>query len=236
MSESVCSRCDHHSLCAGKVPIFQGLSRDELARIVRATGHREYAKEEILLHEGDRSETLFIVNEGQVKLTKLSRDGREQIIRILKSGDFFGELNIFGEGQAANFTARAMDGVKICSLSRSEMEGILAENPSIAVKLLSSLSRRVAETENLAHTLSSHDADTRTAFVLLELIQDHGRAMADGVLVRLPLSREELAAYAGLTRETLSRRLSDFEKRGLVRSLAPREILIPDPEKLRALV
>lgn len=233
MSNKACPHCRHSSLCAVKVPIFQGLDHAELAKIVGLTGHNEFTKGEIIVHEGERSDTLFIINEGIVKLSKINRDGREQILRLLTEGHFFGELNIFGAGKELNFSASAVSPVKICSLRKERMDAILSDNPGIATKLLAEISRRLADTENLAHTLAAHDAESSVAFVLLELAASQGEETAEGVLVRPSLNREELAAYAGLTRESFSRKLSKLEAEGLIRLTKGREILILEYGKMK---
>lgn len=226
-----CERCTH-DICAGKVPIFQGLNRDELRKIVTLTGQREFAKGETLVNEGTSSDTLYIINEGRVKLSKVNAQGKEQILRLLGDGDFFGELNVFGEGREVNYGAVAVIATKLCSLSGDRMKQVMAANPGIALKLVGALSRRVADTENLAQHLSSGDADSRTAFVLLELADDHGVPTDEGIRIDLPLNREELSAYAGLTRETLSRRLGAFEKAGLIRVPGPKRVLVLDRPSL----
>lgn len=231
MEEVICQRCSQ-GLCAEKVPIFAGLTKDELKKIILLTVNHQYRKGEALITEGADTDTLYIVNEGMVKLCKVNSEGKEQILRVLKDGDFFGELNIFGDIKTANFSAYAIRDTNICSVSRAKMTHIMKENPGISLKILGTLSRRLASTENLAQKLSSGNADSRTAFVLLELAEKYGVTGSEGVMIHLPLNREELASYAGLTRETLSRKLSGLEKEGIVKSLGNKSILLLDPEFL----
>ncbi|MDF1566532.1 MAG: Crp/Fnr family transcriptional regulator [Spirochaetaceae bacterium] len=227
INKSPCQYCSHN-LCAAKVPIFHGLDDDELRKIIALTGHRTYGKGETLVNEGMTSETLYLINEGRIKLFKTNAQGKVQILHILGDGDFFGELNVFSEGRDTNYGAVAVTRVKVCSLSREQMTQVMREHPGIAVKLVGALSQRVAETENLAQNLSSGDAESRTAFVILELAEDHGKETKEGLQIDLPLSREELAAYAGLTRETLTRRLMVFEQQGLLRFPGTKQILLLD--------
>ncbi|MCP5515070.1 MAG: Crp/Fnr family transcriptional regulator [Spirochaetales bacterium] len=231
MGKTICLRC-LHGLCAAKVPIFSELKDTELRKIVQLTGQREYKKGETLVREGTVSDTLFILNKGMVKLSKFNSEGKEQILRVLRDGDFFGELSIFSDIQTSNFTAYAIRDTKICTLSRGKMNIIIKENPGITLKILESLSRRIASTENLAQHLSAGNADSRTAFVLLELSEKYGVAGSGGTTLKLPLNREELASYAGLTRETLSRKLSGFEKKGVIKTLGNKSILLIDPDFL----
>jgi CRP-like cAMP-binding protein len=109
-----------------------------------------------------------------VKLCKINSEGKEQILRVLKDGEFFGELNIFWDIKTANFTAYAIRDTKICSISKVKMNQIMKENPGISLKFLGCLSHRLASTENLVQNLSAGNADSRTAFVLLELAETYG--------------------------------------------------------------
>ena len=231
MDNSICQQCSH-GLCASKVPIFSGLTDEELKNIIHLTRHHDYKKGEILVSEGEESGTLYILNEGMVKLCKVNKDGKQQILRLLRDGEFFGELNIFGGIHTANFTARAIRDTKICSVSKEKMNRIMNKYPGISLKILGSLSLRLASTENLAQNLSAGNAASQTAFVLLELAETYGVSGPEGITIKLPLSREELAAYAGLTRETLSRKLSALEKDGIIRSLENKSILLIDPDLL----
>jgi len=235
MEKVVCQKC-LNGLCASNVPIFKGLKDDELEKIVHLTQHRKYKKGETLLYEGDVTDTLFIVHEGMVKLSKFNSEGKEQILRILKHGDFFGELSIFGGIQKSNFNAYAIENVVVCVLSKSNMKSILENNSDISLKIISSLSRQLANSENLAQNLSSGTAESRTAFVLLELSDKYGVVGPDGINLKLPISREELASYAGLTRETLSRKLSSFENNGIIKSLGNRSILLIDLDYLKSVI
>ena len=87
MNQCNCTSC-MNTLCAKKVPIFSSLCLKRSKKIVHMTGHKSYKKGELLCSEGEKSNTLFIINEGGVKISKLTKDGKEQIIHILTSGDF----------------------------------------------------------------------------------------------------------------------------------------------------
>lgn len=231
MKECSCGRC-HHNLCARKVPIFSALSEDELRKIVDMTGHKEYKKGEALCHEGEGSETLFIINEGQVKLSKITKDGKEQIVHILSSGDFFGELNLFSENEMYNFDAYAISNVKICTLTKEDMNKIIMSNPEISLKILKEVTRRLAETENLAQNLATNDAEVRIAYMLIEFSEKYGVKGNEGIRINLPVSREEMANYCGVTRETISRKLKKFEELNLIELIGNKVVVIKDEENL----
>ena len=121
MQHCGCSTCNN-TLCAKKVPIFSFLSDEEIKKIVDMTGHNFYKKGELLCSEGEKSDTLFIINEGGVKLSKLTKDGKEQIVHIFTSGDFFGELSLFSNNETYNFDVYAISDLKVCTLTKQNMD------------------------------------------------------------------------------------------------------------------
>lgn len=224
MNQCNCANCNH-TLCAKKVPIFSFLSDDELKKIVDMTGHKSYKKGDVLCHEGEKSDTLFIINEGGVKISKLTKDGKEQIVHIFTSGDFFGELSLFSNNETYNFDVYAISDLKICTLTKQNMNEILMSNPEISLKLLQVITKRLTQTENLAQNLATKDAEIRIAYMLLEFAEKYGVPTKDGLQVKLPINREEMANYVGVTRETISRKLSIFEELDII-SLKGNKILI----------
>jgi len=224
MKEYSCGNCSHN-LCAKKVPIFSFLSEKELIEIVNMTGHKLYKKGDMLCIQGEKSDTLFIINEGKVKISKLTKDGKEQIVHIFSNGDFFGELSLFSSEETYNFNAYAISDVKICTLTKQDINKIIMNNPEISLKLLQVITKRLAQTENLAQNLATNDAEIRIASMLLEFAEKYGTSSSQGLQIKLPINREEMASYAGVTRETVSRKLSIFEELGII-SLKGNKVLI----------
>ncbi|ENK1243754.1 Crp/Fnr family transcriptional regulator [Clostridium sporogenes] len=232
MKEYTCRNC-HHNICARKVPIFSSLSEKELIKIVNMTGHEAFKKGEAICNEGDKSETLVIINEGKVKLCKLTKEGKEQIIHILSSGDFFGELNLFNDNESYNFSAYAISDVKICTFTKQKMDDILLKNPDISLKILKEVTKRLAETETLAQNLATNDADIRIANMILDFGEKYGVNKEQYIEIKLPINREEMANYVGVTRETISRKLSKFEDLEIIKIVGNKVIIIKDKDALK---
>ncbi|MGO5091205.1 Crp/Fnr family transcriptional regulator [Clostridium sp. LCP25S3_F10] len=232
MKEYTCRNC-HHNICARKVPIFSSLSEKELIKIVNMTGHETFKKGETICNEGDKSETLVIINEGKVKLCKLTNEGKEQIIHILSSGDFFGELNLFNDNESYNFSAYGISDVKICTLTKQKMDEILLKNPDISLKILKEVTKRLAETETLAQNLATNDADIRIANMILDFGEKYGVNREEYIEIKLPINREEMANYVGVTRETISRKLSKFEDLEIIKLVGNKVIIIKDKDALK---
>ncbi|MDQ0192742.1 Crp/Fnr family transcriptional regulator [Paenibacillus wynnii] len=222
--------------CTRKVPIFTSLSDEDLAKVSAMIKHKKYTKGQALILEEQPSDTLYIIKQGQVKLLKVTPQGKEQILHILSTGDFFGELNIFNSDEVSNFSAYALKNTDICLLTKADMEQLIEENPDISLKLLKTITKRLAHTENLAQSLATKDPEIRIAYMILELGYKYGKPGNEQIHVRLPLSREEMANYVGVTRETISRKFSKFEQLGIIEINGTRELTICDMTKLTAYV
>lgn len=234
MTEHSCTRCTHydHGPCAKKVPIFGSLSDREILKITKMITHKNYKKGEALIHEGEKSDKLFIINKGQVKRSKYTVNGKEQILDIISCGDFFGELNLFNAEQPTNFTAYAIEETEICQITKKDIDAVMAVHPDIAIKLLKEVTLRLAHAENLAQNLATKDPEVRIAQMIIEFCQKFGTKKSEGILIHLPITREEIASYVGVTRETISRKLSKFEDLGLISLVGNKQLLVKDESAL----
>lgn len=229
MIEHSCNHDSHNKKfvpCPKKVPIFGELSIEQIEKVAKMTKHIQFKKGQMLLHEGEKSDKLFIVNKGQVKVSKFTLNGKEQILYILTSGEFFGELHLFNNNEVNNFSVYAIEDTEVCLLTKSDIDHIMEENPEISLKILKSVTKRLAHTENLAQNLATKDPEIRIAHMVLEFCQKFGTKKGDQILIELPITREEIASYVGVTRETVSRKLSKFENLGIISLSANKQILV----------
>lgn len=231
MECNACAGC-RKELCATKVPIFQNLDCDEVLTLVKQIQHKRYKKGDVIFSEGESADTLYFVNDGKIKLYKYNKDGKEQIFHILSDGDFFGELDLIKTSEY-KFNSKAIDDVKICTLRKSEVKSIILRNPEIALKLLESVGERLSAIENLAQNLSTNDVDARIAYLIINLMDKYSEDANGNKTIKLPLSREDMANYIGVTRETISRKLKKFEDESLIKLIGTKKIVVIDEEGLR---
>ena len=156
-----------------------------------------------------------------------------QILYILACGDFFGELNLFNDDEVNNFSVFAIEDTEICQLKKADIDLILLKNPEISLKLLKAVTKRLAHTEDLAQNLATKDPEVRIAHMILEFCQKFGTKLNNGILIHLPISREEIASYVGVTRETISRKLSKFEGLGIISLTGNKQILVKNQLALK---
>lgn len=226
-----CEKCASR-LYAHEVPIFELLSEEELESVINIRQHMNLKKGETLFLEGEEVSKLFIISDGMIKITKNTAAGKEQIINILTVGDFLGENNILGDPHPSNVSATAVKNTNLCTISREDLKEILFKNPSISLKFLSELNKRLVEVQNLTSNLSNNNPELKIACMLLEFADKYGQEVNGKVEIKLPLNREEMANYCGIARETLSRKLSLLEKEGMIEIVGTKKILINDLELL----
>lgn len=214
-----------------KIPIFMDLSPQEAESIGQLTIVRKYRKNMIIFMEGEPGEALYFLLSGKVKISKLTADGREQILHILQAGDIFAEVVLIDRGPYPA-TAEVIEEAQVGMLRNDDVENLIRTNPDIALKILKVMSKRLRQAQVQVRDLALKDTYGRLASMLLILAKDHGGPCENGVKIDLSLSRQELANLIGTSRETVTRILSDF-KRSKVIDIDKQEIVIIDEKKLR---
>lgn len=226
-----CEKCTG-KYCAKKVSIFSALQDEQIREITDIVIHRNYKKGQTIFFEGDISDKLYIVNKGKIKIFRYTKEGKEQILYILSDGDFIGDLSLLKKGKL-EFNAEALENTAVCTLTKEDFDKILADNPNIALKILEVVHDRVVNLESLVQRLSTKDVESRVSDVLLSLVKNFGNETNEGTLLELPLSREEIGNYSGLTRETVSRTLTSMQEEGIIELIGNKKIIIKDIEYLK---
>jgi CRP/FNR family transcriptional regulator, anaerobic regulatory protein len=225
-----CGHC-HNDLCMRKVPIFSSLNSEEVQKISELISHQEYKKGEMMLFDGEKSESIIIMHEGSAKAFKYTSDGREQILYVFSEGDFFGEQNLLSD-RTATYSVEALQNVRTCKLSKTQFQQLLYRYPDIAVKIIIELGERMERLENAMQGMGVRNVDTRISSILLEFAAKYGNPVSEGIMIHLPLSREGIANYLGVARETVSRKLGQLESEGIIRSINNKSLLILDRDTL----
>ncbi|MTI48845.1 Crp/Fnr family transcriptional regulator [Sporosalibacterium faouarense] len=229
-----CPVCEN-KYCANKVSIFSVLEDKELKEVTDLIIHKKYKKGQIICFEGDVSDRLYIISRGKIKVFKYTKEGKEQILYILSEGDFIGDLSLL-KRSSFKFNAEALEDVAVCTLGKNDFDNVLKENPEIALKILEVVHDRIMRLEDLIQSLSTNDIEARIASLLLSFIKDFGIVEEDNIVLNIPLSREDMANYIGVTRETISRKLSSMQDEGTIELSGNKKIIIKNKENLKLLV
>ena len=213
-----------------KAPLFAGLEDDAATALSSAMGKLYLNKGDVLFHEGDSEDRLYIVVSGKIKLGRTGSAGRENLLAVLGPGQMFGELSVFDPGPRST-TATAVTACELRTLEHDELIPWLTDRPEVAQGLLSQLAARLRRANDVVADLVFSDVPGRVAKQLLELAQRFGDKRDDGMHVHHDLTQEELAQLVGASRETVNKALADFAARGWIR-LEPRSVTILDVERV----
>ena len=214
--------CEHdkETNCITLVPIFHNLTTEEMWEVAGITRQLVVQKGEVIYAMDDKVDSLFVVHSGRVKIYRLSDSGKEQVIRVLRVGDFLGELALFNHSPMSDY-AEALEESSMCVIDGTAFKALMNKYPSIAFKILEELSQRLERTEQLLEDISLHSVERRLAQALLDLSMG-------GVEIELEMSKRDWASQIGMTGETLSRKLTSFQDLGFIEQIGQRRILIKD--------
>ena len=211
------------------VSIFWDLNEDELGHIADKMVAKHFENGNYIFLEDSDGEQCFFVLEGSVKVTRLSKDGREVILAMLNEGDFFGEMSLLdGESRSANVIA--LEKTKVLTLDRNDFIAVVNDYPQIAVQLLKELARRLRKSDRQIASLSLSDAEKRIALCIIRFADEQGVILNGKVSIPKTPIQQDIANMAGTSRETVSRALGLLEKEDLIERNG-RELIILDYKK-----
>ncbi|RLC31780.1 MAG: Crp/Fnr family transcriptional regulator [Deltaproteobacteria bacterium] len=193
------------------IPLFSGLPDPQLEEIGQIALHRYYKKGEFIFYEGDNGNGFYVVFEGQVKIFKISSEGKEQILHILGPAEPFGEVPVFS-GQSFPATAEAIAETHLLFFSKSAFVERITENPSLALNMLAVLSMRLRQFTVQIENLSLKEVPARLAGYLIYLAEEQNSKDT----VTLSISKGQLASLLGTIPETLSRIFSKMKRQNLI--------------------
>jgi CRP-like cAMP-binding protein len=198
----------------GNVSIFADLDPASVGALERLAEVRDYASGAVVVSQEDRGDALFVLVRGKAKVVLYGDSGREIILSIFKSpGDFFGEMSLLDD-QPRSATVIADEPSRLLVLSRRDFQAHIERHPRTALRVLQELSRRLRRADAVIGNLALLDVYGRLAGKLRELAAAEGEETPDGILVRQRPTQAEIAAMIGTSRETVSRALSEFARRG----------------------
>jgi len=171
---------------------------------------------------------------GRVRLSRSTTAGREVVLDMLHGGEYFGTLKVLG---AASYAETAVSHTDTCILqiSSGDFESVLSRHPGVTLKVLEAVGRRLEESREGVKQLSTYTVEQRIASALLRLATKLGEPRAQGELIQLPFSRQDLAAMTGATVETVSRVTSRLADAGLIHS-GRKWVAVADRKRLEALI
>ncbi len=216
-----------------KIPLLADLGPEVLARLSERIELREIRRREVVYLPGDPGNSIFFVNGGRVKISKVTRDGKALTLNYCGPSEIFGEICLVDGGPREEM-AEALENAMVSEIERTDFERLLQTHASLGVAMTRLLASRRRDVENKLETLVFRDVTSKLAELLLRLGNEYGVEDARGTLVALKITHQELANLIGSTRETVSLTLSQFKKKSLI-CTDGRKVIISDGEGLKAL-
>ncbi len=217
-----------------KISLFADLGQEELGDLANLATLQEVRRRRVIFLPGDPGTSVFFVNGGRVKISRVTRDGKELTLAYRGPGEIFGELCLVDGGPRAEM-AEAMENALVTEIPREQFEKLLDSHARMGTRLVKTLCERRRELENTVEKLVFQDVNAKLAELLLSLGDDYGVDDARGTLVAVKITHQEMANLIGSTRETVSLTLSQFKRKKLI-ATDGRKIILTDREGLRALI
>lgn len=218
-----------------RIPLFAELRDDALLQLARRCVTRAVRDGHVLFTTGEECRGLYMIQSGRVRIYRTDPAGREQVLHVEGPGRTVAELPLFDAGPYPA-SAVAIEDTTLVFLPREAFEYLYRTQPDIAQAVIRALGRRLRHLVHLAETLAFRDVAARLAMLLAGYAERTGKVTGEGVEIELDRTQEELAYEIGTARESVSRAMKQLRRKGLITPLERNRLLIPDVQRLRALL
>jgi CRP-like cAMP-binding protein len=201
-------------MAIAQAPLFRGASEQERGQLAASARDCAAARREVFVVQGQPAHESFLLCAGRVKLTQVSADGQEFILRLVGPGEHFGALGV-PPGDTHPATAEALEPSQALQWARRQLDGLVERSPVLHANALRIVSQRLRSAEERCREMATERVAQRVARTLFRLLGHVGRPSGGAVYVSL--TREELAQMTGTTLFTVSRLFSRWEAEGLIR-------------------
>jgi len=205
-----------------KIPLFSDLDATELELLSTRMVTRQYPRNTIIINEGDHSDSLYVIRSGSVKVFLGNAEGKEVILNVQKTGEYFGELALIDSGPRSA-SVMTQEKSTLSLISKSDFEEFLRQHPAATVKIMRGLVKRLRALTDNVRSLALMDVYGRVARLLLKLSQPEG----DVRVIREVLTQQDIADRVGASREMVSRILKDLREGGYI-DIHDRHITLQD--------
>ncbi|WP_460219633.1 Crp/Fnr family transcriptional regulator [Psychroserpens sp. MEBiC05023] len=208
---------------------LKALTKDELVRISNCRTSKIVKKGEVIFEEGETINGVFCIKDGVCKLSKLSANGKDQIVKLVVKGDLLGQRSLVGN-ESANLSAVALNDMEVCFIPKSEIMNDLKNNSKFSMEILQQMAQDLKGSENVIVDMAQKSVKNRLADVLVYIHDNFG--LTDEGFLSITLSREDYANIVGTATESAIRIISQFKKEGLI-STKGKQIKIENLQKLK---
>ncbi|MFD0696845.1 Crp/Fnr family transcriptional regulator [Paenibacillus sp. GCM10027628] len=197
------------------VPLFQELSEEDLLGLAPLFTEKKVKKGTILFLEGDEGEELFLIKSGVVKIYRLD-EAKEIILALFREGDFFGEMSLISTGLTRSATAETLEVCTLYALKRSSFVQFMEKSPKLCLKLLETTMDRLRRANEQIYDLTFLGVRSRIMKTIIRLSEQHGISTAEGLVINVKLTHQQLANMVGTVRESVTKVLQELLDEGAI--------------------
>lgn len=208
---------------------LKSLTKDELKKMSDHKDSKSFKKGDVLFREGNILKGVYCIKEGACKLSRLSENGKEQIVKFIKGGDMLGYRSVLSE-EPVTLTVTALKDMKACFIPKKDIFDSIRENPKFSMDLMKTVCHDLKDANASITKMAQKSVKQRLADTLLFLKETFGED--DEGYLNIILTREEIASVIGTATESAIRLLSEFKKKELVES-SGKKLIILDENGLR---
>jgi len=199
------------------ISIFSSLPnhiKEQLQQIILT---KSVTKGEILFYEMQSAESIFFINEGKVKLTKSSSEGKEIVLNIRQQGEIFAEVALFGPHDTTYpATAKVMEGGTVSYIRNEDLEIFLTQHPELAMSIFRIMAERLRLSQSTLRDVALYGKLSALAATLVRLTEDYGVNKEDGIYIDIKLTHEDLGNFFGASRESVTRMMNQLKKQEIL--------------------
>ena len=215
------------------LPLFANMSDSDLDRLLARANMRRVAPGETVFEQGQKATQFFLLLHGRLKVTQVTPEGQQIIVRVVHPGDIFGFAQALQRDDYPGTPIAAAESVVIC-WPNEVWAHFVEQNPHLAINAMRSIGQRLQEAHTRIREMATEEVERRVAHAVLRLMDQAGKREAEGVRIDFPLTRQDVAEMTGTTLHTVSRIFSAWESRGIVRG-GRQKLLVRDRPRLEAL-
>ena len=208
-----------------KVELFSELSLEELKKVRAEMIVKKFSKNETILYEEDTNKYMYVILEGNIKVVKMTEDGKEIILAVHESGDSFGEISLI-DGKTTTASVLAIKDSIIAVMTRENFYTLIYSQKKFLYNLLKKLCSLIREDVDTIELLNFNNAYQRVKVLLMHLAQRYGEETQKGIILHIKLTHQDIANMTGLTRETVTRVIDKWQKKGDIFFLKNRSIVL----------
>jgi CRP/FNR family transcriptional regulator, nitrogen oxide reductase regulator len=198
-----------------QLPLFQRLTEGELSRLMSRATSRRVAQGDTVFEQGQTAHAFFLLLHGRLKVSQVTPDGQQVMVRVVHPGDLFGFARALARPDYPG-TARAAVDCVVVGWPMADWDAVVETNPRLAINAMQTIGQRLDEAHTRLREMSTQEVERRVAHTVLRLTEKAGKAAEGGTRIDFPISRQDIAEMTGTTLHTVSRILSAWEAQGLV--------------------